>query len=79
MQKLEGVKDQKKEIDGGVYDNPDVTIREALTDIVGDLKAALDHRKRRGKEPMSFLQFFTIFARCSIVTFTKKFTKVTGI
>lgn len=27
-----------KEIDGGVYDNPDVTIREALNDIVTDLK-----------------------------------------
>ena len=27
-----------KEIDGGVYDNPDVTIREALDDIVTDLK-----------------------------------------
>ena len=27
-----------KEIDGGVYDNPDVTIREALNDIVSDLK-----------------------------------------
>ena len=27
-----------KEIDGGVYDNPDVSIREALNDIVEDLK-----------------------------------------
>ena len=27
-----------KEIDGGVYDNPDVSIREALDDIVTDLK-----------------------------------------
>ena len=31
-----------KEIDGGVYDNPDVTIREALTDIINDLKSAPD-------------------------------------
>ena len=37
-----------KEIDGGVYDNPDVTIREALTDIVDDLKAALDHNGAKG-------------------------------
>ena len=27
-----------KEIDGGVYDNPDVSIQEALNDIVEDLK-----------------------------------------
>ncbi len=27
-----------KEIDGGVYDNPDVSIKEALNDIVEDLK-----------------------------------------
>ena len=37
-----------KEIDGGVYDNPDVTIREALTDIVDDLKAAPDHNGVKG-------------------------------
>ena len=37
-----------KEIDGGVYDNPDVTIREALTDIVDDLKAAPDHNGAKG-------------------------------
>ena len=34
--------------DGGVYDNPDVTIREALTDIVEDLKAAPDHNGAKG-------------------------------
>ena len=37
-----------KEIDGGVYDNPDVTIREALTDIIDDLKAAPDHNGAKG-------------------------------
>lgn len=37
-----------KEIDGGVYDNSDVTIREALTDIVDDLKAAPDHNGVKG-------------------------------
>ena len=37
-----------KEIDGGVYDNPDVTIREALTNIVDDLKAAPDHNRAKG-------------------------------
>lgn len=37
-----------KEIDGGVYDNPDVTIREALTDIVDDLKANPDHNGAKG-------------------------------
>ena len=37
-----------KEIDGGVYDNPDVTIREALTDIVDDLKVAPDHNGAKG-------------------------------
>ena len=37
-----------KEIDGGVYDNPDVTIREALTDIINDLKAAPDHNGVKG-------------------------------
>ena len=37
-----------KEIDGGVYDNSDVTIREALTDIVDDLKAAPDHNGAKG-------------------------------
>ena len=37
-----------KEIDGGVYDNPDVIIREALTDIINDLKAAPDHNGAKG-------------------------------
>ena len=37
-----------KEIDGGVYDNPDVTIREALTDIIYDLKSAPDHNGAKG-------------------------------
>ena len=40
--------DDYKELDGGVYDNPDVTIREALTDIVDDLKAAPDHNGAKG-------------------------------
>ena len=37
-----------KEIDGVVYDNPDVTIREALTDIIDDLKSAPDHNGAKG-------------------------------
>ena len=37
-----------KEIDGGVYDNPDVTIREALTDIIDDLKSAPNHNGAKG-------------------------------
>lgn len=37
-----------KEIDGGVYDNPDVTIRKALTDIVEDLKNTPDHNGAKG-------------------------------
>lgn len=37
-----------KEIDGGVYDNSDVTIREALTDIIDDLKSAPDHNGAKG-------------------------------
>ena len=37
-----------KEIDSGVYDNSDVTIREALTGIVDDLKAAPDHNGAKG-------------------------------
>ena len=37
-----------KEIDGGVYDYPDVTIREALTDIIDDLKSAPDHNGAKG-------------------------------
>ena len=37
-----------KEVDGGVYDNPDVTIREALTDIINDLKVAPDHNGVKG-------------------------------
>lgn len=37
-----------KEIDGGVYDNPDVTIREALANIVDDLKSTPDHNGAKG-------------------------------
>ena len=37
-----------KEIDGGVYDNLDVTIREALTDIIDDLKSAPNHNRAKG-------------------------------
>jgi predicted nucleotidyltransferase len=37
-----------KEIDGGVYDNPDVSIREALADIVEDLKSEPDHNGAKG-------------------------------
>lgn len=32
-----------KEIDGGIYDNPDVSIREALHDILEDLKSKPDY------------------------------------
>ena len=37
-----------KEIDGGIYDNPDVTIREALHDILGDLKSQPDYNGAKG-------------------------------
>jgi predicted nucleotidyltransferase len=37
-----------KEIDGGIYDNPDVSIREALADIVEDLKSEPDHNGAKG-------------------------------
>lgn len=37
-----------KEIDGGVYDNSDVTIREALANIVDDLKSTPDHNGAKG-------------------------------
>lgn len=35
-------------VDGGVYGNSDVTIREALDDIVGDLKYSLDNDRIKG-------------------------------
>lgn len=37
-----------KEIDGGVYDNPEVYIREALHDIVEDLKSEPDYNGAKG-------------------------------
>ena len=37
-----------KEIDGGIYDNPEVTIREALDDIVEDLKSQPDYNGAKG-------------------------------
>lgn len=37
-----------KEIDGGMYDNPDVGIREALHDIVEDLKSEPDYNGAKG-------------------------------
>lgn len=37
-----------KEIDGGIYDNPDVTIREALHDILDDLKSQPDYNGAKG-------------------------------
>ena len=37
-----------KEIDGGIYDNPDVTIREALHDILEDLKSQPDYNGAKG-------------------------------
>lgn len=37
-----------KEIDGGVYDNPDISIREALADIVADLKESPYDNGARG-------------------------------
>ncbi len=39
---------QYREIDGGVYDNPDIGIREALQDIVDDLKQNLDTNGAKG-------------------------------
>lgn len=38
-----------KEIDGGVYDNPDISIYEALNDIVDDLKMNPDTNGAKGK------------------------------
>ena len=37
-----------KEIDGGIYDNPDVTIREALHDILEDLNSQPDYNGAKG-------------------------------
>ena len=37
-----------KEIDGGIYDNPDVSIREALYDILEDLKSKPDYNGAKG-------------------------------
>lgn len=37
-----------KEIDGGIYDNPDVTVREALHDILEDLKSQPDYNGAKG-------------------------------
>ena len=37
-----------KESDGGIYDNPDVTIREALHDILEDLKSQPDYNGAKG-------------------------------
>lgn len=37
-----------KEIDGGIYDNPDVTIKEALHDILEDLKSQPDYNGAKG-------------------------------
>lgn len=37
-----------KEIDGGIYDNPNVTIREALHDILEDLKSQPDYNGAKG-------------------------------
>ena len=37
-----------KEIDGGINDNPDVTIREALHDILEDLKSQPDYNGAKG-------------------------------
>ena len=37
-----------KEIDGGIYDNPDVKIREALHDILEDLKSQPDYNGAKG-------------------------------
>ena len=39
---------QYREIDGGVYDNPDIGIREALQDIVDDLKQNSDTNGAKG-------------------------------
>lgn len=44
---------QYMEIDGGVYDNPDIDIREALKNIVDDLKNNPDHNGSKGKIQIS--------------------------
>lgn len=43
---------QYREIDGGVYDNPDISIREALQDIVDDLKQNPDTNGAKGNITM---------------------------
>lgn len=43
---------QYREIDGGVYDNPDIGIREALQDIVDDLKQNPDSNGAKGNITM---------------------------
>lgn len=43
---------QYREIDGGVYDNPDISIREALQDIVDDLKQNPDTNGAKGNVTM---------------------------
>ena len=40
---------QYREIDGGVYDNRDISIREALQDIIDDLKQNPDTNGAKGK------------------------------
>lgn len=41
-----------REIDGGVYDNPDISIREALQDIIDDLKQNPDTNGAKGNITM---------------------------
>lgn len=43
-----------REIDGGVYDNPDISIREALQDIIDDLKQNPDTNGAKGNITMEF-------------------------
>ena len=43
---------QYREIDGGVYDNPNISIREALQDIVNDLKQTSDTNGAKGNITM---------------------------
>lgn len=56
---------QYREIDGGIYDNPDINIQEALKNIVDDLKNNPNYNGSKGKilisdelEPLNYSEVF---------------------
>lgn len=56
-----------EEIDGGIYDNPDVTIEEALLDIVEDLKSEPDYNGSKGNiqqnDEICFIDYETLMEK----------------